>query len=231
MRKRPSGRPTNDLVLSASVGGNADVFPRILELHVRPGSVVCDVTYGKGVFWRKVPRDLYEVWASDISTGVDCRSLPYVAGSAECIVFGPPYMHLSGGTAHKGHQEYEPNYKNNERYASLRNAKERSTKKYHDAVLELYFEAAEEARRVLRPGGVYIVKCQDEVCAGRQRLAHVEIINRLAGMGFEADDLFVVVRKGRPGVSRMKRQLHARKNHSYFLVFRKKGTLCPTATE
>jgi len=84
---------------------------------------------------------------------------------------------------------------------------------------------------VLRPGGVYIVKCQDEVCAGRQRLAHVEIINRLAGMGFEADDLFVVVRKGRPGVSRMKRQLHARKNHSYFLVFRKKGTLCPTATE
>ena len=34
-------------------------------------------------------------------------------------------------------------------------------------------------------------------------------------------DLFVVVRTNKPGVSRMLRQVHARKNHSYFLVFRK----------
>jgi hypothetical protein len=32
-------------------------------------------------------------------------------------------------------------------------------------------------------------------------------------------DLFVVVRRNRPGVSRLKKQAHARKNHSYFLVF------------
>ncbi len=35
------------------------------------------------------------------------------------------------------------------------------------------------------------------------------------------EDLFVVVRKNKPGVSRILRQVHARKNHSYFLVFRK----------
>ena len=81
--------------------------------------------------------------------------------------------------------------------------------------------AAVEAYRVLRPGGVYIVKCQDEVCANKQRLTHVELINHLTGLGFIIDDLFVVVRRGKPGVSRMVRQVHARKNHSYFLVFKK----------
>jgi hypothetical protein len=35
------------------------------------------------------------------------------------------------------------------------------------------------------------------------------------------EDLFVVLRRNRPGVSRLLRQVHARKNHSYFLVFRK----------
>jgi len=43
-------------------------------------------------------------------------------------------------------------------------------------------------------------------------------------LGFVAEDLFVIVRNNRPGVSRMVRQVHARKNHSYFLVFWKNGS-------
>jgi hypothetical protein len=43
-------------------------------------------------------------------------------------------------------------------------------------------------------------------------------------MGFVAEDLFVVVRNNRPGVSSSVRQVHARKNHSYFLVFWKRGS-------
>lgn len=47
----------------------------------------------------------------------------------------------------------------------------------------------------------------------------MEIINEYAGMGFYCKDLFIVVRPNRPGVSRLLKQVHARKNHSYFLVF------------
>ena len=72
-------------------------------------------------------------------------------------------------------------------------------------------------------GASAIVKCQDEVCANRQRFTHVEIIQEYQGLGFIAEDLFVVVRNNRPGVSRTVRQVHARKNHSYFLVFWKRG--------
>ena len=97
-------------------------------------------------------------------------------------------------------------------------------RKYHEAVLDLYVAAGREAHRVLRDRGVLIVKCQDEVCSNRQRFTHVEIIQAYERLGFVAEDLFVVVRTNRPGVSRTTRQVHARKNHSYFLVFWKRGS-------
>jgi hypothetical protein len=211
-RKSPDGTPTNDLVFSAYTGTNDEVFPFVLSLYVEPGSTVADVTYGKGVFWRKVPQDAYKLLTSDLDSGVDCRKLPYDDSSIDCVVFDPPYMHTPGGTAHVDHQNYEGYYKNN---------LTSSDKKYHEAVLDLYFAAAREAWRVLRYGGVYIVKCQDEVCANQQRLTHVELINELQSYGFISEDLFVVVRNGKPGVSRLLTQAHARKNHSYFLVFLK----------
>jgi len=211
-RKSPDGMATNDLVMSAYHGTNDEVFPFVMSLYVSPGSTVADVTFGKGVFWRRIPQDIYNLLPTDISTGVDSRELPYKDGSIDCVVFDPPYMHTPGGTAHQNHQNYETYYRNND---------VSSNKKYHEAVLDLYFMSAKEAMRVLRIGGVYIVKCQDEVCANRQRLAHVEIINELATYGFTTEDLFVVVRHNRPGVSRILIQAHARKNHSYFLVFLK----------
>jgi hypothetical protein len=211
-RKSPDGVPTNDLVHTAYVGTNDEVFPQVLSLYVRLGSTVADVTYGKGVFWRRIPKDAYNVLASDIAAGVDCRHLPYGDASIDCVVFDPPYMHTPGGTAHADHQNYEEYYRNNQAI---------SDKKYHEAVLDLYFSAGREAWRVLKAGGTYIVKCQDEVCANRQRLSHIEIINELGAYGFVAEDLFVVVRPGKPGVSRLLRQAHARKNHSYFVVFLK----------
>ncbi len=214
MRKSPSGKSTNRLTVSAHRKTNDKVFPFVLALWVEPntGAAVADVTYGKGVFWKHIPDGAYSLRATDLSEGVDCRDLPYENGVLDCVVFDPPYMHTPGGTAHVNHQNYETYYGNNQ--AS-------SKAKYHEAVLALYYEAAKEARRVLKDRGIYIVKCQDEVCSNRQRLTHVEVINELASYGFVVEDLFVVVRASRPGVSRMIKQVHARKNHSYFLVFRR----------
>jgi hypothetical protein len=207
------GLPTNELVFSAYQGTNDEVFPHVLALHVPKNSVVADVTYGRGVFWKNVDPKAYDLRATDLTTGVDCRRLPYGDSTIDCVVFDPPYMHTPGGTAHQNHQNYENYYSNN--------AISHSSKKYHEAVLDLYFEGSKEALRVLKPLGVLIVKCQDEVCANRQRLTHVEIINELHRIGFTIADLFVVVRNNKPGVSRILKQVHARKNHSYFLVFRK----------
>ena len=209
------GIARNDLILSASPKTNEYVFPEILSLYVKPGSVVADVTFGKGVFWRRVPPECYNLKPTDILTGIDCRELPYRDGEIDCVVLDPPYMHSPGGTAHNSHAPFEQYYRNN--------SGNQTRKKYHEAVLDLYVEGGREAFRVLRDRGVLIVKCQDEVCANRQCLTHVEIINAYEDLGFIAEDLFVVLRNNRPGVSRMVRQVHARKNHSYFLVFWKPG--------
>ena len=211
-----NGAPTNDLVLSAYLASNEQVFPRVLDLYVAPGSVVADVTYGKGVFWRQVAPDRYRVLASDLANGVDCRALPYEAGSVDCVVLDPPYMHSPGGTTHSNQNPFEAYYRNN-------GTGNRTSSKYHEAVVELYVEGGREAFRVLRDLGVFIVKCQDEVCSNRQRFTHLELIREYESLGFVAEDLFVVVRNNRPGVSRTKKQVHARKNHSYFLVFWKRG--------
>ena len=61
------------------------------------------------------------------------------------------------------------------------------------------------------------------MCSNRQRFTHIEIMDTYEELGFVAEDLFVVMRNNRPGVSRTVRQVHARKNHSYFLVFWKRG--------
>lgn len=213
-RKSPDGITTNDLVFSAHQGTNDALFPVILSLYVAPGSKIADVTYGNGVFWKQVPRGKYELLTSDLKDGVDCRSLPYNDASLDAVVFDPPYMHTPGGTAHVNHQNYESYYANNV-------AGSGTTKKYHEAVLELYFQTANEVSRVLRPDGIFVVKCQDEVCANQQRLTHVEVINDYTERGFVIEDLFILMRTNRPGVSRVVQQVHARKNHSYFLVFRK----------
>lgn len=222
-RKRTQkGRVTSELIRSAYVSGNENVFPKILELHVPKKSIVADVTYGKGIFWKKVPKDHYVLNATDIRTGVDCRDLPYSDGSIDCVVLDPPYAegfyrrsvsHLAGSGTYGAFRETYAN--------EVKAPSEPGRPKYHEAVLDLYFKAGQEAHRVLCQDGIFIVKCQDEVSANRQHLTHIELTNYFESIGFTAEDLFVVVRSNKPSVSRIKKQVHARKNHSYFLVFKK----------
>lgn len=133
------------------------------------------------------------------------------------LVLDPPYMeglyrrdngHLAGSGSHSAFRKHDSNGQATE-----------GGPKWLDAVLDMYFKAGSEAHRVLKPDGILIVKCQDEVPANTQRLTHVEIMIKYEALGFYAKDLFALVRTNAPCISRLKKQVHARKNHSYFLVF------------
>ena len=219
-KRTQGGEASSDVLVSAHVGGNAEIFPHILALHVPKGSKVADITWGQGVFWKKVPEGDYQVVGSDLKTGVDCRKLPYKDEEFDCVVFDPPYMegffrksegHLGGSGTHSA---FRKAYSNGE-------ATNGDGPKWHAAVVDLYIKGGKETARILKKNGIFIVKCQDEVSANRQWLTHVEIITAYEQLGFYARDLFVVVRPNQPGVSRLIKQVHARKNHSYFLVFQK----------
>jgi len=235
-RRVQGGLPSTDVILSAHVAGNAEVFAQIADLHIPSGSMVADLTYGKGVFWQQVPIEKYSLILSDIdakvqqdpihhvsvSTEIDSRNLPYNDESMDCIVFDPPYMeglfrasaeHLAGSGTHTTFRHHYSNGK------ATPNGNDQP--KWHDAVLDLYLKTGCEVYRVLKSKGIFVVKCQDEVSANKQRLTHVEIISAYESLGFYTKDLFVVMRANKPGISRLKSQIHARKNHSYFLVFQK----------
>jgi hypothetical protein len=236
-RNPPRGVATSDLVKSAMVGQNAEQLAEICKLHVRAGSRIADVTFGRGTFWRDVDlaANRYELHASDVEAGpdlasgiavesytapIDCRALPYADASFDCIVLDPPYAEgffrrdTSQRAGSGSHSAFAAAYS----HAGVHDP-EAGGPKYHEAVVDLYIRAGLEARRVLRRGGLLIVKCQDEVSANKQRLTHVEVITAFESMGFYTRDFFVLVRENAPGVSRLLKQVHARKNHSYFLVF------------
>ncbi|KKM68012.1 hypothetical protein LCGC14_1465190 [marine sediment metagenome] len=196
-----------DIILTAKVGTNADLFPGILNIFVPKGSVVADVTYGKGVFWRNVEDGRYTLRATDIVTdNIDARKLPYDAGSLDAVVLDPPYMHASGSIK----ESIAGCYRNNTSTAFKNQAE----------VRQFYLDAAREAWRVLRPDGILIIKCKDMVEAGKQVWNHVALMSI---EGFRCEDLFVLVQQTRPIIDpKWTRQYHARKNHSFFVVLRKR---------
>jgi len=217
-KRTQSGIATSDVILSSHIGDNSELFPKILAMYVKEGARIADVTYGTGVFWKKVDTSLYEFLPSDLKTGVDARNLPYEDDSLDAMVFDPPYMeglhrkhttHMAGGGSHDSFREY---YSNGE-------ASTEGELKYHDRVIDIYMRVALEAQRTLKKDGIFIVKCQDEVSSNKQKLTHVELIYGYEALGFYCRDLFVLTRTNKPVVARLLKQAHSRKNHSYFLVF------------
>ena len=209
-----------DLIYTASTGKNAPVFLDILRLYVPNGANGCDVTYGKGVFWSEAARaHVGELLATDITDGVCLSALPHATESQDFHVLDPPYM--CGFFRPKASQKAQLNHSDfSDRYGNHGGTGYKGHY-YHAAVEAIYSDGIREAWRVLKPGGIQITKVQDEVSSHKQHLTHCHVVCSAQQEGFEVLDLFVVVRADKPHGRRIQNQEHARKNHSYFLVFRK----------
>ena len=196
-------------VLTCVQGDNGDLMERVARVYLPDGCVVADVTYGLGVFWRKIDETQYHLLKSDIVprlpdvTAADFRFLPYEKEQIDVVILDPPYMH--GGATVK------PSI--NRCYLN-----ENGSGK---SILELYREGIKEAHRVLKTGGLIMVKVGDEIESGKVQFAHINLHHQLEQMGFEVVQHFVLMRKSIPAM-RETYQLHARTNHSYFLLGKKR---------
>jgi tRNA G10 N-methylase Trm11 len=192
--------------LTSIIGKNEDLIPVVLNLYAKDDFKIADVTYGNGNFWKKVDTDKYDLYPSDLKSGIDFRHLPYVDETFDMVVIDPPYMHSSSTPII---ETLDSTYRNNKRGGWGTNF-----------VYSLYKDGMTEAKRVLNKNGILLIKCQDQVESGKNNFDHIVIYNMAMELNFLAEDLFVLTRIGQP-MMRHSYQLHARKNHSYLWVFRK----------
>jgi len=178
------------------------------SLYIADGAVVADVTWGKGLFWRKAGPGRFRLAGSDISghglprLRADFRQLPYADGSVDVVVLDPPY--LTYGGSHESAARYGLSHTRNMN---------------HDGIMAMYRDGMTESRRVLRRGGQLWVKCKDQVGNHVQYWSHIELHATAAALGFSAKDLFVLVASGPVDYDRWPSQHHARKTHSFLWIF------------
>lgn len=203
----------SEFCYSTEFGTSADVFRKVLALYVPEFSVIADLTYGKGVFWKKVDMNRYTVLPSDlypksiIVLRMDARKTSYEDETLDAVVIDPPYGNMSTKTR-TDHLE--------ERYnlASL---------KTPAALYEWYAACIDEAFRILRMKGILIVKCQDFVDGGKPHWIAEDIWLYAIRAGASAEGKINMVPPAKPRIRHPDRpQQHERKNHSTFWVFRKK---------
>lgn len=189
----------------------SEIIKNILKLHVPDGKIDCDATFGYGGFYKDIPKPEYSFdinpRAPEIQSA-DCRTLPLGDASINSIIFDPPFLATKG-------KSFEAENGNiiNKRFSVFPDEK---------SLHQFYIDSMKEFYRILTDNGILIFKCQDKVSSGTQYLSHVFIINQAVSIGFYPVDIFVLLAKSRLTAKwQMKNQLHARKFHSYFLVFRK----------
>lgn len=173
---------------------------------------VLDPTYGKGNWWKLYrPRNL--IACSNLVNGghFDFRRMGFSSSFFDAVAFDPPYV-CKGGRKTSTLKQMNSAYGLNDAPSTPQELQ------------YLINDGLRECTRVLKPGGFLLVKCQDYVSSGK--LWPGTFKTQLAAEGtacLELVDRFEHVSKAPRPQPGERRQVHARRNLSTLLVF-KKGT-------
>lgn len=85
-----------------------------------------------------------------------------------------------------------------------------------------YMIAMDELYRVLKMGGILVMKCQDSVFGRKQYLVHVHVIQYAWSIKFYPKDMFLKLQEHVCIGHNHHNQQHCRKAHCYYIVFEKK---------
>ena len=186
-------------------GDQTEILKSIMVLHNEGKPFDADLTYGNGGFWKSIPPPAYLSDIEPKGPGIfreDATKLTLPDKYFGSVVFDPPFIHAPGKASIMGRQ-----------FGGFKSQQELGVM-YSDSLWEIY--------RVLTPKGLLVFKCQDIVESGKQVWNHIRVYEWARLWGFRAEDLFILTGKGSIVGHNHSRQVHARKTHSYFWVFRKK---------
>jgi hypothetical protein len=181
-----------------------EIIKSIIELH--SGDIECDLTYGNGSFYKNIKEPLYKL---DISPQLEnvtksCSTkTPFEDGQLSNIMFDPPFLtYIKQGREHNSIM-----------------GKRFSGYWAYDELEAHYLGTIKEASRILKIGGILIIKCQDIIHNHKMHCTHAHVIKWAEDNKFRIKDLFVLPAKNRMPTNTKGKQKHARIYHSYFIVF------------
>lgn len=210
--KVAGGVRTYKPLASVWYGDDAELLELMLDFYPKnPPKDILDATVNEGRFWRESMRHIVGM---DIDPKVqpdiiaDNRDMPCEDECFDVVVYDPPHIPNQGKDKSKDF---------NDRFGLV--VKSPAECGYN--LTHTFRPFLKEAYRVLRKDGMLFCKIADYVHGHRFQWAHVEVVVAAREIGFTACDCIVKVRKGPITDPRWKKAHHARRQHCYWLVFRK----------
>jgi tRNA G10 N-methylase Trm11 len=171
-----------------------------------------DLTYANGSFWKNLPHPhlKFDIDPQTPDTiQANSMFLPIAQSSIQSVMFDPPFLtYIKQGREHNSvmGRRFSGYYK-------------------YDELETHYSGTIFEAHRVLKKGGVFVIKCQDIIHNHKMHCTHMNVMKWAEGR-FRLKDLFILAAKNRMPIpqaagTKKKVQRHARIHHSYFLVLEK----------
>ncbi len=208
----PEARPYQPLDSVWYGEEDADLIERLLSFypHQEP-RLILDATVNGRRFWRGGTRpviglDVEPRHRPDVCA--DNTAMPFGSGTFDAVVYDPPHIPNQGRDRSKDF---------NTRFG----LGARSDKANGYTFAHTYPAFMAEAWRVLREDGVLFCKIADYVHNHRYQWAHVDLIRAGEDAGFTACDCIIKVRKGPIIDPKWKLAHHTRRQHCYWIVFRK----------
>jgi hypothetical protein len=211
MEERQKGRSYEPLG-SVWYGDDATLLERLLSSYPRKRPKrILDATVNGRRFWRESKRpvtglDLETQHQPDVVG--DNTAMPFSDMSFDVVVYDPPHIPNQGRDNQKDF---------NKRFG----LGPKSPKEHGYTFTHTFPFFLREAWRVLTPEGTLFCKITDYIHNHRYQWAHVELIAAARGTGFLPCDCIVKVRKGPIVDPKWKVAHHSRRQHCYWLVFRK----------
>jgi len=197
---------------SVWTGDDATLLEAMLSFYPRRApEKILDATVNVGRFWsgsrrRVVGLDINPRYNPTVVG--DNTNMPFDDERFDVVVYDPPHVPNQGADRRKDF---------NHRFG----LGERSGRDNGYSFSHQYPLFLAEAYRVLKPEGVLFCKITDYVHNHSYQWAHVEFINAAAAAGFTPCDCIVKVRSSPIIDPKWRRAHHARRQHCYWLVFRK----------